>query len=1087
MFKKKATSKVATAATAATAATTSKSKTLALIQKHHKIVEEARRQQEELNMIAAEEQQKQQQLTAQKKMMEETVVRRNSYSQNRVKTAAMSLPPLRPVSSPTVAAAALSAQESTDTSSIATVGASVSSKASSNGNNSNTNLFATLVDEFLSSSEKLADLDEVIQRDTTAAATAGSAAAIPGSSQKPQLGRDATARPIQPAILTFRSFAASLICPKKFYLLQHRPDLVPKTSVGEIMHIEDGVSFNELARRWDRFQFGSKAVTIKESDFAQAAQHTEELIVQYFQGPYASFGEQAPSLTIHRPAFGFLYDGGHAAAATYGAAVQPIELRARPAVLRYRPKENQWVLLESHATIDPISTPLRVAQSLQRFHFSILCFRHAMTQAHIPIEVRKKFFDVDLDAITANNQKGMQLESSARASAAIDMKRSGLLHIRQYFPGPATLTDCDPPRLVKFIQRMALEDLLLEDSKHYIRGGGHSRGSSPSCNATGNGNGGGAFDLQNCSAALAEEPSLSALTEPMKSLASKMVGNAQSRSNRSSRQKEKNEQDLLELQQLFIEEVLQHHILPLVQQQASDPEQVLRWTRFSKDDGAAGFAMSCCGSCKPATAVVKRSSRRLTSKQRSKAVAAMGLADAEGPVGGSERDGTIPPCYSESVGSHCLRGGDACPFFTEGLCLPRKMEDPMASKDNHIFTLPSASLVRKAAWWAEGKRTISDLLHAFQSGERHIRLTAPQVRYATALTRGQVAINPGEIDAFFRRIRYPLFVIDFEAVQFALPPFAKEVAYQSVPFQFSLDVFQHDVLTETPRHYNHLHFGKGCSPNEDPRLSCITELMRIVKAERETKRAALEQSGELARHQAEAAAKAEAEAAVASRRRRPKKTKSVEVAAPKTEDLQHLHEGSFIAHFASFEKTCLEKLGQLVETHKEDIKNFYFLDTMDLIKKGFLHPNAHGSNSLKKVLPALCPDFQYGVFGTEQTMEAAADASDGQDEQKGENAMGVYRLWYHLEGGGALPNTEQAGVGSTLSLPQTRTTLSQVERDALWTTLRIQLLEYCSLDTKALYEIMREIHKERQAIPVDAGEDNGEWVFIDPTPREVSL
>lgn len=69
----------------------------------------------------------------------------------------------------------------------------------------------------------------------------------------------------------------------------------------------------------------------------------------------------------------------------------------------------------------------------------------------------------------------------------------------------------------------------------------------------------------------------------------------------------------------------------------------------------------------------------------------------------------------------------------------------------------------------------------------------------------------------------------------------------------------------------------------------------------------------------------------------------------------------------------------------------------------------------------MCPDFQYGVFGNEEEMYGNEDnnstsSSNGdgssnesatinfngisdnegqQDEQRGDNAMGVYRLWYH--------------------------------------------------------------------------------------------
>jgi hypothetical protein len=111
----------------------------------------------------------------------------------------------------------------------------------------------------------------------------------------------------------------------------------------------------------------------------------------------------------------------------------------------------------------------------------------------------------------------------------------------------------------------------------------------------------------------------------------------------------------------------------------------------------------------------------------------------------------------------------------------------------------------------------------------------------------------------------------------------------------------------------------------------------------------------------------------------------------------------------------------------------------------------------------------------------------------------VYRLWYHLEGGGTVQDLQRASRGlqgnatanadasSTAWMESVRTTMTKDERDRMWQTLRIQLLEYCSLDTKALYEIMREIHAERTAIGDAKAKDKSDWVFVSPTPREIDF
>ncbi|KPI83454.1 hypothetical protein ABL78_7510 [Leptomonas seymouri] len=1097
MFKKKFPAPAVAAVANATSAAPrpgSKARTLALIEKHRKILEEAHRQKEEMKSITEEQARLQRQrerrgrVTAQAAV--DTAVAQPSLSSKKVASKQTPAP-----SAPTEKDVKLDA-------------------------------FTALIDQFLAATEPLADLDETIQGETTALTSSTAADPV----DKPK-------RAYRAPVLTYRSFAASLACPKKFYLLQNRPDLIPKASLGEMMHFDDSVGFNELARRWDRLQFGSRAYVVKENDFDQAVQHTEQLIVSYFQGPYASLREQAPTLTIHRPAFAVELSASASGEAKSGAESSPAaELRARPAVVRYRPKENQWVFIDSQAVIDPISTSARITHTIQRFHFTILCFRMWLTQPHLPIEVRKKFFQVNLDGITRDNLHGRSLESSARPAAPIDLKRSGLLHIRQFFPGPATLVDCAPPQLVKFIQRLSLEELLEEDSKHYGKEGG--RGYPFSHGFTGGG--GGAFDLRNCHASVRRSAALSDFVAVLDSNAQELAKMAQGRTVRSQKHKDETLHRLFESQQHFMEKLLWHHTIPLMTQQRrltgapSALPAVDTLTAFSSLLGDEGFVRATSSSpSDPLDAAseagggrgrktVKSAARKVKGAKDKRKSGHAGADDEDGESAAAEEDGasaeagvvggesSCAPSYGRYIGPQCQRGGDACPFFVEGMCLPRKVEDPITAKDNHLFTFPSTSLARKSAWWAEGKRTVRDILAAYERGEPQMRMTQAQLRYAEALSRGLVALNPKEIDAFFAKIRYPLFVIDFEAVQFALPPFQKEVAYQSIPFQFSLDVFQHDVLTEEPTHYNYLHFGKDCSPNTDPRPGCVAELLRIVRLEREKKRAAMEASGELARLEAEKAA-AEAEEATAASGRRSRKPKvpkrpKITKASPLEQPLRP-YDGSFIAHFASFEKSCLEKLGQLEEEYKEEIKEFYFLDTLDLIKKGCTHPNTQGSNSLKKVLPALCADFQYGVFGSETTpsddlVATGGSGAAGQDEQKGENAMGVYRLWYHLEGGGTVQDLQRASRGvsgnahsgasadapcSSAWTESVRTTMSKEERDRMWHTLRVQLLEYCSLDTKALYEIMREIHAARAAIGDAKPKDKSGWVFVKPMPREMDF
>ncbi|ESS70496.1 hypothetical protein TcG_03431 [Trypanosoma cruzi] len=918
-----------------------------------------------------------------------------------------------------------------------------------------------IIQVFRDAAEPFSDLDETIE----------------GTVAKEQGMR--MTRVTSPTVLTFRGFSASLTCPKKFYLMQNRRDLIPSISIGEAVRLDDGAAFNELARRWDRLQFGSRAVVVHERDFDQAVQRTEEALVNYFQTVHAQLGEQAPALTIHRPAFAAPF-GANTISST---AASPLVLQARPAVLRFRPKDNQWVILETAAVIDPFGNATRLAQCLQRLHFTTLAFRYWVTQTHIPIQIRKRFLNIDLDTVTEESLKGHRLESTAQVAVPLDLKRSGFLHIRQFFPGPVTIMDCDPSRLVKYVQRLSLEDMLEADTNSNHRTSG-------------------AFDLSNVG--LRAEPLVTDLQKEVEKLQKRGLDHRHLGSSTSSRVAKKKETELKELfaaQQKLLEALIHTHTLRLIER-GRDASNVTKWTSFSHLDGEIVKATFEEGEVSDENSTGGNGGRKKSSCQKNK-------KNGEQRGASSCSNGDELPCvptYSEFLGAHCSRG-DVCPFYAEGLCLPNRIEDPLKQCDNHLFSLPSTSISRKAMWWTQGLRTARDVLYQYKKGT--VKLTAPQLRHVKAVAAGKLFLNPKEIENFFSRIRYPVFFIDFEATQFALPPFEKMVAYQPTPFQFSIDVFQEDILNETPTHYDYLHFGKGYSPNVDPRRGCVKELMRIVHLEREKKRLSMTKSGELGRIEKQKLLQEqkEREAAKGTKRRGRPTTKPKPISITKNKPLLepvHPYDGCFIAHFASFEKSCLEKLGQLMDEYKEDIKQFYFLDTLDLFKRAIVHPNAHGSNSLKKVLPALCPDFQYGVFGEEVSGDDidAADMDGGnggrQDEQKGENAMGVYRLWYHHEGGGSLKDLHQVSMrdsqrrsakgtsehaGSTeLVLPPAR----QDFREKAWALLRIQLLEYCSLDTKALYEIMRQVWREKESVK-GIKPDKGGWVMATPLPREFEL
>jgi len=127
--------------------------------------------------------------------------------------------------------------------------------------------------------------------------------------------------------------------------------------------------------------------------------------------------------------------------------------------------------------------------------------------------------------------------------------------------------------------------------------------------------------------------------------------------------------------------------------------------------------------------------------------------------------------------------------------------------------------------------------------------------------------------------------------------------------------------------------------------------------------------------------------------------------------------GSVIAWNMGFEKGCNSEMGEREPEFKiffEDINNRMY-DLMHIFKKGFyVHKEFHGSASLKKVLPVVVPELNYG----------ALDISEG---------MTASNSW-----------------GDMITK-----NMSQEEKDKIYHNL----LKYCELDTLAMVRILEELKK----------------------------
>lgn len=80
--------------------------------------------------------------------------------------------------------------------------------------------------------------------------------------------------------------------------------------------------------------------------------------------------------------------------------------------------------------------------------------------------------------------------------------------------------------------------------------------------------------------------------------------------------------------------------------------------------------------------------------------------------------------------------------------------------------------------------------------------------------------DPAKLAAFLKKIEYPLYFVDYEAVQSAIPLYKGTRPYQQIPFQFSLHV-QHNPGGPV-RHFEFLH-----TERTDPREAFARELVSL--------------------------------------------------------------------------------------------------------------------------------------------------------------------------------------------------------------------------------------------------------------------
>ena len=164
---------------------------------------------------------------------------------------------------------------------------------------------------------------------------------------------------------------------------------------------------------------------------------------------------------------------------------------------------------------------------------------------------------------------------------------------------------------------------------------------------------------------------------------------------------------------------------------------------------------------------------------------------------------SMPKAPDIAPGKHCMVPV-TCEFYDR--CNP-----PLP--DDHIGYLPRLHASAEEELEEMGVESIRDVPDDFE-------LTEIQRRAATCVQTGEPWFNP-ELGVALESLRYPLCLMDFEAVNPAVPRFRSMRPYDQLPFQWSVHVLRQPGAE--PEHYEFL-----ATDTSDPRREFIESLCNAL-------------------------------------------------------------------------------------------------------------------------------------------------------------------------------------------------------------------------------------------------------------------
>ncbi len=231
------------------------------------------------------------------------------------------------------------------------------------------------------------------------------------------------------------------------------------------------------------------------------------------------------------------------------------------------------------------------------------------------------------------------------------------------------------------------------------------------------------------------------------------------------------------------------------------------------------------------------------------------------------------------IGEHC-HNPYTCSFFN--YCRKHIPE-------NSIFDFSGMHLTKKYELYREGIISLDDVPADFLLNKNNgLQLDVYR--------SGKPVIDKKEIKTFLSDLNYPLYFMDFETFQPAVPLFDNSKPYQQIPFQYS--VYLKRSKKSEAEHYEFL-----AEPGDDPRRKFIESLLKVTEGKGDV------------------------------------------IVYNKTFEITRLNE--IARDFPGY----ADETEKLISRIKDLMVPFQ--------KKYYYAPELKGSYSIKAVLPALVPDFSY--------------------------------------------------------------------------------------------------------------------------------